>query len=331
MLGDLVDTFISNKIDALVYTDVYGNRQPSTAYTVKSYSAVNSSAYTYAPGRRGNNSIDMNKNVLANMVDDESQTNYMASRYIGNPDVSEIPGFSKAEMAKFDQKGKISSDNVIFLTFDDWGYEKNINELLYVLDKYAVKGNFFVRTNNVSNNPNLLRAIAADGHMVGSHSNTHMPMWSSSVDEMGNYSFESMSDEEAASFRKDIVTSYTVLNRYIGDVSVGGRPSLTTIYRPPTLAVSRIGMYQLYDVGFSYIVSGDISTSDYAAGSVDELVNTLRGGKQMWYGLEKVTGGSCLVMHMSPEAQYTAEALDIMIPEWQAQGYTIARIDDYLR
>ena len=331
LLGDLVDTFISNKIDALVYTDVYGNRQPSTAYTVKSYSAVNSSACTYAPGRRGNSSIDMNKNVLANMGDDESQTNYMASRYIGNPDVSEIPGFSKAEMAKFDQKGKISSDNVIFLTFDDWGYEKNINELLYVLDKYAVKGNFFVRTNNVSNNPNLLRAIAADGHMVGSHSNTHMPMWSSSVDEMGNYSFESMSEEEAASFRKDIVTSYTVLNRYIGDVSVGGRPSLTTIYRPPTLAVSRIGMYQLYDVGFSYIVSGDISTSDYAAGSVDELVNTLRGGKQMWYGLEKVTGGSCLVMHMSPEAQYTAEALDIMIPEWQAQGYTIARIDDYLR
>ena len=90
-------------------------------------------------------------------------------------------------------------------------------------------------------------------------------------------------------------------------------------------------MYQLYDVGYTYIVSGDISTSDYAAGSVDELVNTLRNGKQQWYGLEKVTGGSCLVMHMSPEAQYTAEALDIMIPEWQAQGYTIARLDDYLR
>ena len=331
LLGDLVETFISNKIDALVYTDVYGNRQPSTAYTVKSYSAVNSSGYTYAPGRRGNNSIDMNKNVLSNMSDAESQTDYMASRYIGNPDVSEIPGFSKAEMSKFDQRGKISSDNVIFLTFDDWGYEKNINELLYVLDKYSVKGNFFVRTNNVSNNPNLLRAIAADGHMVGSHSNTHMPMWYSSVDDKGNYSFESMTEEEAATFRKDIVTSYTVLNRYIGDVSVDGRNSLTTIYRPPTLAVSRIGMYQLYDVGYTYIVSGDISTSDYAAGSVDELVNTLRSGKQMWYGLEKVTGGSCLVMHMSPEAQYTAEALDIMIPEWQAQGYTIARIDDYLR
>ena len=331
LLGDLVKTFISNKIDALVYTDVYGARQPSTAYTVKSYSAVNSSGYTYAPGRRGNNSISIDKNVLGNMADAQTQTDYMASRYIGNPDVSEIPGFSAGEMSKFDQRGKISSDNVIFLTFDDWGYEKNINELLYVLDKYGVKGNFFVRTNNVSNNPNLLRAIAADGHMVGSHSNSHIAMWHSSVDEKGEYSFASMTDEEAVAFRKDIVTSYTVLNRYIGDVSVGGRPALTTIYRPPTLAVSRVGMYQLYDVGFSYIVSGDISTSDYAAGSVDELVNLLRNGKQEWYGLEKVTGGSCLVMHMSPEAQYTAEALDIMIPEWQAQGYTIARLDDYLR
>ena len=37
------------------------------------------------------------------MSDAESQIDYMASRYIGNPDVSEIPGFSKAEMSKFDQ------------------------------------------------------------------------------------------------------------------------------------------------------------------------------------------------------------------------------------
>lgn len=90
-------------------------------------------------------------------------------------------------------------------------------------------------------------------------------------------------------------------------------------------------MYQLFDVGYSYIVSGDFSTGDYEAGSLDALVSKLRNGEATWYGRAGVSGGSVLVMHMSPDAQYTAEALDIMIPEWIAAGYTIARLDDYLK
>ena len=90
-------------------------------------------------------------------------------------------------------------------------------------------------------------------------------------------------------------------------------------------------MYQVFDIGFSYMVSGSLSTQDYKAGSVDELVNELRNGRKEWNGVNKVGNGTCIVMHMSPDARYTAEALDIMIPEWQAQGYTFSRLDDYLK
>ena len=90
-------------------------------------------------------------------------------------------------------------------------------------------------------------------------------------------------------------------------------------------------MENIFDVGFTYIVSGDFSSGDYNCSSVDEVVNILRNGKSAWYGTETIGNGSCIVLHMSPNAQFTAEALDIMIPEWKAQGYNFGRLDDYLR
>ena len=331
LLGSLLKRYISTKVAALTYKDVNGQAQYSTSYTVKTISALSHSGYVYYPGRSGSNRIFDNNSVLGGMASDVEQNNYMASRYIGNPDVTVIPGFPEEEMRKFDTSGKVGGGNLLFLTFDDWGYEKDINQLLYVLDKYGVKGNFFIRTNNVRNNPNLLRAIAVSGHMIGSHSDSHFVAWHSSDDGAGNYSYASLTPEETQAYRKDIVRSYSILNRYVGDVNIAGKPALSTIYRPPTLAVSREGMYQLFDVGYSYIVSGDFSTGDYEAGSLDALVSKLRNGEATWYGRAGVSGGSVLVMHMSPDAQYTAEALDIMIPEWIAAGYTIARLDDYLK
>ena len=52
---------------------------------------------------------------------------------------------------------------MIFLSFDDWGTEQSLNELLYVLEKQNVKATFFIKTEYVDANPNLLRTIAVKG------------------------------------------------------------------------------------------------------------------------------------------------------------------------
>ena len=326
-----MDKFIETKVYALTYKDVNGRLQPSTSYTVKTFGELASSRYVYYPRGNSQGIIYSGKKVLGSMGDEAAQNAYMAAHYVGNPDVTVIPGFGASALKSFDKTGRITNDKVIFLTFYDWGYESDINQLLYVLDKYKVKGNFFVRTNNVSNNPNLLRAIAMEGHMIGSHSDSHITAWHSNKNNDGSYTYESISEKEAQRLRNDVIKSYTTLNKYCGDVVVNGKKSLSTIYRPPTLAVSRPGMYNIFDVGYTHIVSGSLSTADYNCKSVDELVDILRNGRSSWYGKEKVGNGSCIVMHMSAEAKYTAEALDIMIPEWKAQGYTIARLDDYLK
>ena len=329
LCGKLLSRFISAKIRSLTYTDTFGEVQPSTAYRVKTVSALAHSAYIYSP-RKASSLISTDKNVLGSMANAEQQNSYMAARYVGNPDVSYLPGFSDKDILSFDTTGKVGQGKVLFITFDDWGDEKDINELLYVLDKYNVKANFFVRTNNIKNNPNLLRAIAVSGHMIGSHSDSHFIGWHESQNEDGTYQFDSITDEEAAELREDVVNSYKILSRYCSDVNIDGKPALSAMYRPPTLGVSRLAMYQIYDVGFSHIVSGNFSTADYSAKSLDDLVSRLRNGRKHWYGMEKITDGTVIIMHMSANATYTSEALDIMIPEWQSQGYTFARLDDYL-
>lgn len=329
LCGSLLSKFISSKIRSLTYKDTFGNYQSSTSYRVKTVSALAHSSFVYTP-RRASKDIYSDKNVLGNMTSAEQQDSYMAARYVGNPDVTYLPGFSETEMKKFDTVGKIGHGKVLFLTFDDWGDEKSINELLYVLDKYNIKANFFIKTEYVKNNPNLLRAIAVSGHMIGSHSDTHFVGWHDSKNEDGTYQFDPITDEEAALMRADIVKSYKTLSRYCSDVNIDGKPALSTIYRPPTLGVSRPAMYQIFDVGYSHIVSGNFSTVDYSFQSLDELLSELRNGRKHWYGMETITGGTIIIMHMTANASFTSEALDIMIPEWQAQGYTFSRLDDYL-
>lgn len=338
--GDLLNRIFTNKIDPIAYKDVSGNVIGGSRYRVKSYGELFSGPGRYSL-RSGQNLININKDVLTSMEKDSSKTAYMFKRYIGSPStdgVAVLPGFSNDEIAEIDKCGRFTSDKVLFLTFDDWGTDESINHLLAVLDKYDVKATFFIKTQYVSDNPNLLRAIAVDGHQIGSHTDTHFvlsnyvttPAPTSENPEAMVSKYESLSVEQGLALRTDIVKSFNTLYRYIGDVSNNGVPSFSTMFRPPTLAISKVGMYQVFDVGCSYCVSGDFSTHDYEATSLDELVNTLQNGVTSWDGVHQIQNGSVIVMHMTESAKYTAQALDIMIPIWQSQGYSFARLDGYL-
>lgn len=88
----------------------------------------------------------------------------------------------------------------------------------------------------------------------------------------------------------------------------------------------------VFDSGFSYVISGDFTTQDYEAKSAEELINKLKYGIVSGENNEiKITDGSIVVMYMSDEAKFTAEALDTIIPYYLSQGYKFGRISDYLR
>lgn len=261
----------------------------------------------------------------------ENLFEYIAKRYVGSDTTKTIyslPGFTEEEIEKLDKTGRFTADKVLFLSFDDWGSDAAITKLLYVLDKYNVKATFFIRTNYVLENPNLLRAIALAGHDVASHTNSHMVL-ANTTDEAGVYS--NLDDKQANDLQDDFILSYDILQGIIGDIQIDNRPSLQTYMRPPTLAVSKTGLEAIFDAGATGAISGDFSTHDYEAKSVVEVVDKMKNGIVMSNDeIKVIQNGSIIVMHMSDEAKYTAEALDEVIPYYLSKGYHFARISDYL-
>lgn len=234
-------------------------------------------------------------------------------RYIGVDWVNNrfyLPGFYSHEIQQMDTSGLVKNDqNMVFLTFDDWGTDANITRLLEVLKKHNAKATFFIRTNYVQNNPNLLRAIAEDGHTIGSHTRTHFKL-SNPLNEEGTR-FAELSEEELEAFKQDIAQSYQDLLDVIGDVSVDGKASLSQLFRPPTLAVGRNSLEAVFDYGFTYSVSGTYSTQDYEATSAQSLADRL---------LRRTKSGAVFVMHMSDESAYTAEAVDLYLTELEEEN-----------
>ncbi len=257
-------------------------------------------------------------------------------RYIGAEDIASheyVLGFSRGEIYKFDKTGLVKTvkDNTVFLTFDDWGQDDSINKLLYVLRKHQAKGTFFIITLNVHQNPNLLRAIAEEGHEIGSHTNAHKAMVLE--DERGKPVLGMPIDE----YREDVRSAYRILAELVGDIMIDGgrRPALTRFLRPPTLTISRAGCYEILDAGYTYIINGYGSTEDYGAVSMQSLVGIMDHIVHKKDGT--VRKGAIVIMHMSRTATKTARALDILLtandqlPDGDPRKFKTALLGDYLK
>ena len=330
ILGDVLVQLKQEKIDPIAYYDTYLNSY-MWAYEIKPVGAVlhntadgGAKLYALNSGAGASNMINENK---IQFPDNETFLQTVESRYIGNPDVSDQTGlvdFVKDEITRIDQTGKMpgdTSDQHVFLSFDDWGTDQSLNHLLYVLNKYHIKATFFVRSNNVPGNPNLLREIAMEGHEIGSHTSSHYRL-SNEVDTgvEGTYDNDTLSGEEAVALRLDVVKSYQELYKVVGDVNVNGHAALAPIFRPPTLAVSKIGLLQIFETGYQFSISGDFSTGDYqykkAEGGVTKLTDKLENGYSYWGGTRKIQSHSIVVMHMSENSECTAEAIE----NWMEDG-----------
>ena len=277
---------------------------------------------------------EMQPDYGTNWVTDDNFTEAFLSRYLGAPEVSandRMLGFSRSQMIYADKTGLVKNapPKTVFLTFDDWGNDDSINKLLYVLHKHKVHGTFFVITKNMLNNPNLLRGIALEGNEIGSHTNNHVAM--AVYDEKGKMS----PGENEEEYLADVSSSYPKLLSVVGDVRLeNNRPALTRLLRPPTLAVSRMGVKTILNSGYTYIVNGSGSTEDYGAVSMQSLVGIMNNIVHDKKG--NVQRGAVLIMHMSSTAARTPEALDILLtandnlPEGHPGKFKVGLLGDYL-
>lgn len=292
VLGELVKLMASERTTYAVRSvvDIIENTQYTYTYPVPEASVISEVKNKIGPGH-----------LAGKDVFEEIKNHYIGIGWVSTRNF--LPGFLTKEIRQLDTSGLLKNEeNMVFLTFDDWGTDKNINKLLDVLKKHNARGTFFVRTEHVANNPNLLRAIAMDGHTIASHTRTHYPL---STDTTGKGTFfKELTEEELVTLREDLVMSFQDMVNVIGDVKVNGRPALSLLFRPPTLAVGRNSLETVLDYGFTYSISGNYTTADYKSRSAERLSQNM---------IRNTRSGAILIMHMSDNSIYTAEALDLYL------------------
>jgi len=327
LTGKVMEEIIKQKLDNIKYTPTSSSLKATgtkyNGYSIMSLGGLMSdkkSMYQYPLAN--SSKLDSVKGKIYPGQFSGDIMEEMRKRYIGNPDVNgpnTLYEFSNEEIEALDKSGSIrTDDNVIFLTFDDWGSDAAVNKLLYVMEKHNVKATFFTRTNYVELNPNLLRKISLAGHSIASHTNAHIPLPNVSPGDL----------------KTDLVTAYQRMEDIIGDVEVDGRASLTTWFRPPTLALNKEGVRTAFDVGHDYFVCGTYSTHDYEAKSAQALYQSISANIVDDSG--NLIKGSIIIMHFSDSSKFTAEALDILLTENNKKSssdpskFRVGNLADYL-
>lgn len=151
------------------------NQNPSNPDNINSQNAGNPDdiySYTYKNEESSNTEIGQIPETLSN--------DKIASWMPGTNKEHKVPVLSpkyKNLLDKYD--GYFVGDttsNVIYLTFDE-GYENGYTgQILDILKANNVKAAFFVTKPYIKSNPELVKRMVEEGHIVGNHTETHPSM-----------------------------------------------------------------------------------------------------------------------------------------------------------
>ena len=196
------------------------------------------------------------------------------------------------------------AEKTVYLTFDD-GPSANTIELLDVLDEAGVKATFFVVGSQVDKYPDLLREIAARGHAVAVHSDSHD--YQSIYQSVGSF----LDDFASVVNKVESITGQTVTMVRLPGGSINGYNQ--EIHMALLAELLRRGyMYYDWNVSGEDATSKVLSASDIAA-SVEQQVL-----KHSY---------SIVLLHDHGSSKNMVEAMRQLIPRLKEQGYTFAALD----
>lgn len=187
-----------------------------------------------------------------------------------------------------------TSKKQVALSFDAaWGNEQT-EGLLETLDKYKVKCTFFLVGDWVEKFPDSVKQIAAKGHDIGNHSNTHPHMTQMSTSDMS------------------------------GQIQACNEKIKKITGKTPTLFRAPYGDYN-NDVVKSvngcnmYCVQWDVDSLDWKDPTPEQITKNV---------VNKIKDGSIILMHNG--ATNTPEALPMVIEGIKEKGYEIVPISQIL-
>ncbi len=184
----------------------------------------------------------------------------------------------------------------IALTFDAaWGNE-DTRQILDTLKKHHVHVTFFMTGGWVESYPDDVKAILADGHDLGNHSENH----------------KNMSQLSTGQMREELTLVHEKVKNLTGYEMF--------LFRPPYGDYSNEVIQTATDLGY-YSIQWDVDSLDWKDYGVSSIVDTVTNHKHLG-------NGSIILCHNG--AKYTAQALDELITTLQDKGYEFVRVSDLI-
>ncbi|MCL1807100.1 MAG: polysaccharide deacetylase family protein [Oscillospiraceae bacterium] len=189
-----------------------------------------------------------------------------------------------------------AEDKTIYLTFDA-GYEDgHMAKILDVLKEKEVKAAFFIVGHYVESEPDLVRRMAAEGHIIGNHTKNHPDM-------------SKISDP--AAFKKELDSLDEMVKQVTGQ-------GTAKYYRPPA------GKYT--DQNLKLAQKCGYKTVFWSLAYVDWYKDRQPTHE---HALEKLTTrihpGAVVLLHSTSKTN--AEILGILIDKYREMGYTFGTLD----
>lgn len=184
----------------------------------------------------------------------------------------------------------------IALTFDAaWGNEDTA-EILSILKEQDVQATFFMTGNWVEHYPEDAKAILADGHDLGNHSESHQNM---------SQLTDSEKREELMSVHKKVqeLTGYEMF-----------------LFRPPYGDYDNAVIKTAASCGY-YSIQWDVDSLDWRDYGADSIISTVCEHSHL-------RNGSIILCHNG--AKYTAEALEQMILSLKEKGFRLVPVSQLI-
>lgn len=211
-----------------------------------------------------------------------------------------IANASYEELKKYDAYYAENTDEkVLYLTFDAGFENGNTPAILDALKKHNVPATFFVVGTYVENNPDLIKRMKEEGHIVGNHTYHHPDM-------------SQIATKEA--FEKELKDVETPYQEITGE-------EMTKFYRPPQGKYNENNLQMAKDMGYH--------TFFWSLAYVDWYENDQPTKEEAFDKLlGRIHPGAIVLLHSTSKTN--AEILDELLTKWEEMGYTFGTLEDLI-
>ena len=208
-----------------------------------------------------------------------------------------IANASMEELAKFNAYyAQNTTEKVLYLTFDAGFENGNTPIILDALKKHSAPATFFVVGTYIESNPDLIKRMEKEGHIVGNHTYHHPDMTKLS---------------SLSAFEKELKDVENAYNNVTGK-------EMTKFYRPPQGKYNENNLQMAKDLGYH--------TFFWSLAYVDWQENNQPTKEEAFDKLlTRVHPGAIVLLHSTSKTN--GEILDELLTKWEEMGYQFKSLD----